>query len=222
VRLSARPAVGSSPTAPPPARCPEHAAQQDAIIAKAKSLDPEVSVLGRTGKASNVVMLKVNARSLGALAKDRSVVAIVPVKDYSLDLSETVKYVGAAKVQALGFKGQGVDVAILDSGVDYTHKALGGAGTLDAFKAAYGESADDSLNTTLDGLFPTSRIKGGYDFTGEAWPGEDEAPDPDPIDSPDSGTDLGIDMGTDGGQARTSPTSSAARRASPRASISTR
>ena len=201
VRLSARPAVEliAGTAAAQRGALATAKAQQDAIIAKAKSLDPKVSVLGRTGKASNVVMLKVDAKSLAALAKDRSVVAIVPVKDYSFDLSETVAYVGAKVVHNRGFKGQGVDVAILDSGVDYTHAALGGAGTLDAFKAAYGEATDDSRNTTLDGLFPTARVKGGYDFTGEAWPNEDEAPDPDPIDSPDSGTDLGIDMGTDGG-----------------------
>jgi subtilisin family serine protease len=201
VRLSARPAIElvADTAAAQRGALAAAKAQQDAIIAKAKSLDPKVSVLGRTGKASNVVILKVDAGSLAALAKDRSVVAIVPVKDYSLDLSETVGYISALKVQNLGFKGQGVDVAILDSGIDYTHAALGGAGTIDAFKAAYGESTDDAKNTTLDGLFPTARVKGGYDFTGEAWPNEDEAPDPDPIDSPDSGTDLGIDMETDGG-----------------------
>lgn len=201
VRLSAPPAIeliGDTAAAQRGALAAAKA-QQDAIIAKAKGLDPKLAVLGRTGKASNVVMLKVDATSLAALAKDRSVVAIVPVKDYSLDLSETVRYVGAKAVQNLGFKGQGVDVAVLDSGIDYTHAALGGAGTLDAFKAAYGESTTDAKNTTLDGLFPTARVKGGYDFTGEAWPDEDEAPDPDPIDSPDSGTDLGVDMGTDGG-----------------------
>ncbi len=174
-------------------------AQQSLIIAKARELDAGAAVLGQTGKASNVVMLKVKASSLPALAKDRSVVAIVPVKDYTLDLSETVPYVGGAKAQRLGYTGKGVDVAILDSGIDYTHAALGGPGTLDAFTAAYGESTDDPKNTTLDGLFPTARVKGGYDFVGEAWPDGDEAPDPDPIDSPDSGTALGVAMGTDGG-----------------------
>jgi hypothetical protein len=174
-------------------------AQQTAVIAKAKRLDDDVKVLGRTGKASNVVMLKVDAASLPALARDPMVTGIVPVKDYTLDLSETVGYVGAKTVQALGFRGAGVDVAVLDSGIDYTHAALGGPGTLAAFQAAYGTATDDTKNTTLDGLFPTARVKGGYDFVGEAWPFDDEAPDPDPIDSPDSGTDLGIAMGTDGG-----------------------
>ncbi len=174
-------------------------AQQAGIIAEAKRLDPKVTVLGRTGKASNVVMLEADAESLAKLAANPAVVAIVPVKDYTLDLSQTVPYVGAAAVQRYGFKGKGVDVAILDSGIDYTHVAFGGKGTEAAYLAAYGSGLEDEKNATLDGLFPTARVKGGYDFVGEAWPNGDLAPDPDPIDSPDSGTDLGVAWGTDGG-----------------------
>ena len=203
VRLSARPEIEFVDAGPADQQVALKAAraQQAGIISKARRLDGSLKVLGRTGKASNVVMLKIDAKSLATLAKDPTVVAIVPVKDYTLDLSETVPYVGGTTVQKLGYKGQGVDVAILDSGLDYTHAAFGGPGTLDAFKAAYGTSTDDPKNTTLDGLFPTARVKGGYDFVGEAWPDGtgDEAPDPDPIDSPDSGTTLGVDMGTDGG-----------------------
>jgi subtilisin family serine protease len=178
--------------------------QQDGVVTKARRLDSKVTVLGRTGRASNLVMLNMDASGLAALARDPAVISIKPVQDYQLDLSETVPYVGATRVQARGYTGAGVDVAILDSGIDYTHAAFGGPGTLDAFKAAYGDGPADARNTTLDGLFPTSRVKGGYDFVGEGWPGTDaapvaEAPDPDPIDSPDAGTDLGIAYGTDGG-----------------------
>ncbi len=201
VRLSAPPAVEltASGAATQKAALRTARLQQDAVIALARKLDSKVKVLGRTGKASNLVMLKIDAADLAALAKDPTVVSIKPVRDYTLDLSETVRYVGASKVQAKGYKGAGVDVAILDSGTDYTHAALGGAGTLDAFTAAYGTGTGDARNTTLDGLFPTARVKGGYDFVGEGWPDTDEAPDPDPIDSPDSGTALGVAYGTDGG-----------------------
>lgn len=201
VRLSAQPSVVKVDAGAAEQRAAYGIAraQQAKVIAEAKKADPKATVLGRTGKASNVVAMKIDAKALATLARDRSVVAIVPVKDYSLDLSATVPYVGGTTVQKAGWKGQGVDVAVLDSGIDYTHVAFGGLGTEAAFKAAYGESTDDPKNTLPDG-FPTSRIKGGYDFVGEAWPTfGDEAPDPDPIDSPDSGTALGIAMGTDGG-----------------------
>ncbi len=199
VRLAGRPAVEASGVVAQKAAYKSARLQQDLIIRKAMRLDTKAKVLGRTGKASNVVMLKIDARDLAALAKDPTVLSIKPVKDYSLDLSETVPYIGARTVQTKGYKGQGVDVAILDSGLDYTHVAFGGAGTEAAYRAAYGNGTADPKNTTLDGLFPTARVKGGYDFTGEAWPLADEAPDPDPIDSPDSGTALGIAFGTDGG-----------------------
>ena len=59
-------------------------------------------------------------------------------------------------------------------------------GTLAAYEAAYGTSPTDPRNTTKDGLFPTARVVGGYDFVGEAWVGGATtpplAPDPDPID----------------------------------------
>ena len=64
----------------------------------------------------------------------------------------------------------GITVAVLDSGVDYTHANLGGAGTLAAYEAAYGTAPGDPLQTTRDGLFPTAKVVEGYDFVGEAWP----------------------------------------------------
>ena len=206
VRLTASPVIAVAPTGATAQKVALSAirVQQDRVIAKAHRLDSSAKLLGRTGKASNVVMLSIDAAALPALARDPAVETIVPVKDYQLDLSETVPYIGARTVQNLGFKGAGVDVAILDSGVDYTHAALGGPGTIAAYQAAYGTSTADPLNTTRDGLFPTARVKGGRDFVGEGWPGTDASPiaetqDPDPIDSPDSGTELGVLYGSDGG-----------------------
>ena len=54
---------------------------------------------------------------------------------------------------------------------------LGGSGEVADYEAA---TADP---TTVDPtLFPNSKVVGGYDFVGSAWPGTPEAPDPDPID----------------------------------------
>jgi hypothetical protein len=84
----------------------------------------DATVLGRTKAALNAVILQVDARQLEALAANPAVERISPVIDYSLDLSETVPYIGAADVQAAGFDGSGISVAVLDSGIDYTHKAF--------------------------------------------------------------------------------------------------
>jgi minor extracellular serine protease Vpr len=64
-----------------------------------------------------------------------------------------VPYIGASAVQASGFTGKGIKVAVLDSGVDYTHAALGGSG----------DPADYAANdpTIIEpGTFPTE--SGGW------------------------------------------------------------
>ena len=80
-----------------------------------------------------------------------------------------------------GSTGKGIRVGIIDSGHRlHAQVEFGGAGTAGAYEAAYGTSPDDSRNTTLDGLFPTARVVGGFDFVGESWPGGDGIEDPDP------------------------------------------
>jgi len=126
------------------------------------------------------------------LAQDSAVLRVTRVRDYELHLDETVPYIGATAVQQLGFKGEGVKVAVFDSGIDYTHSAFGGPGTLEAYEAAWGTNPEDPRNTTRDGLFPTARVVEGLDFVGEAWVGGSAspplAPDEDPIAAPDATT----------------------------------
>ena len=176
-------------------------AQQAGVIAKAQVARPErpgarphrQGVQRRHARRST-------PRASPPSPADRSVVAIVPVKDYTLHLSATVPYVGGATVQKLGYKGprrQGRDPRQRDR--LHPRRARRRRARSRRSRPRTAETTDDPKNTTLDGLFPTARVKGGYDFVGEAWPNGDEAPDPDPIDSPDSGTDLGVAMGTDGG-----------------------
>ncbi|MFN0067249.1 MAG: S8 family serine peptidase [Limisphaerales bacterium] len=143
---------------------------------------------GRAKLAANVVMATIDAAHLERVAALGYVSAISPVVDYETDLASSVPYIGAAAVQAAGNGGAGVIVAVLDSGIDYTHAALGGAGTLAAYAAAYGTDPSDPANTTRDGLFPTAKVVEGIDLVGEDWPNSDLAPDDDPIDFEGHGT----------------------------------
>jgi subtilisin family serine protease len=138
--------------------------------------------VARVSKALNALIVRIDAAQAPALAALPGVRSVRLLRDYELDLDETVPYIGATAVQLAGFDGTGVTVAVLDSGIDYTHYNLGGPGTAAAYEAAYGTSTADPRNKTRDGLFPTEKVYEGYDFVGEVWPSGELAPDEDPID----------------------------------------
>ncbi|KAJ0161405.1 Minor extracellular protease vpr, partial [Colletotrichum tanaceti] len=71
---------------------------------------------------------------------------------------------GVEKLHEDGILGEGATVAIVDSGVQYTHPALGG------------------------GLGPEFTVAGGYDLVGDDWPNEPARPDSDPMDQFGHGT----------------------------------
>jgi subtilisin family serine protease len=163
--------------------------EQAAFVQRIRRIAPQARVVGEVQIVLNALLMEADATALRSLATDASVVRITRVADYQADLSETVPYITAKKLQRAGkLTGKGVKVAVLDSGIDYTHVAFGGAGTLEAYEAARGASDDDSRNTARDGLFPTHRVAEGYDFVGEAWPNGPLAPDDDPIDFQGHGT----------------------------------
>ena len=152
-------------------------AQQDAFISRLHAIDPNLRVIARVQLVLNAVFVDVDATKLGEIAKDPAVVRIAPVGDYEIDLSETVPYIGAKAVQDAGVTGKGIKVAVLDSGTDYTHAALGGTGNPADFAA-------NNPDIVEPGSFPTAKVKGGFDFVGGKWPVvTPEAPDPDPLDA---------------------------------------
>jgi subtilisin family serine protease len=181
-------------------------AEQAAFIDRAMALAPSAKVISSTQLASNTVALEVDAQDLPALSRDTAITRIVAVGDYRLDLSETVPYIGANTAHQAGADGRGIRIAVIDSGIDYTHAALGGPGTKAAYEAAWAPLpaagqpaipaltsggylvANDPATTADDGLFPSAKVIGGYDFVGESWPNTDLMPDSDPIGAPDATT----------------------------------
>jgi minor extracellular serine protease Vpr len=155
-------------------------AQQNAFLTLVRSLDSNARVIAQVQMVLNAVFVEVDAAILPQLAQDSRVVRIAPVGDYEIDLSETVPYIGASAVQASGFDGSGIKVAVLDSGIDYLHAALGGSGDPAEFAA-------NDPTIIEPGTFPTAKVVGGYDFVGSNWVGgatsPPEMPDPDPLDA---------------------------------------
>lgn len=163
--------------------------QQALVLADLQRLDPAARQLGSMQKVLNAVIVETDAAIAAQLAQSDAVLSVHLVVDYLLDDSATTAYIGGATAHQAGYTGAGVRIGVIDSGIDYTHKNLGGPGTADAYLAAYGADPADLRNTTRDDLFPTARVVEGYDFVGETWrSGLPLAPDPDPIDREGHGT----------------------------------
>ncbi|MCI0344425.1 MAG: S8 family serine peptidase [Chloroflexi bacterium] len=192
VTLVSPPVASVAGAAKQRARGAKIASEQDAVLARLQALDGKAKLLGRTRIASNALLVQADSAKLAELASDARVLKIARVRDYQIDLSETVPYIGATAVHGAGFTGEGITVAVLDSGIDYTHASFGGAGTKAAYTTAYGTKTKHAqnrmINESFQGkkLFPTSKVVGGFDFVGEAWTGGAGSPalrpDPDPID----------------------------------------
>ncbi|KAH8174812.1 subtilase family protein [Sarocladium implicatum] len=79
------------------------------------------------------------------------------------------QWTGVNTLHSQGIRGMGAKVAIIDTGIDYTHNALGGC------------------------FGPGCKVSGGYDLVGAQWDAHDEAhfpkrPDADPMDYYGHGT----------------------------------
>lgn len=83
--------------------------------------------------------------------------------------------------QQTGHTGTGVTVAVIDTGVDYTHADFGGPGTSAAYAAALA-----STDAPQPGSYDPSVYLGGWDFAGPTYNGAIGQPGYDPIPVPDA------------------------------------
>lgn len=179
----------------------EVAALQDRLTAQIEGNGGQVLVRFRTLSSGMVALLP--PRQIAIVASLPEVARIGTIQDYEMDLSETVPHVGGSYLHNLGITGEGINVAVLDSGIDFTHLAFGGPGTDASFESAYfGSNAactEGTENVCANQQFANPayfgpnapKVKGGYDWLGEAWPDADMAPDPNPIDVQGHGTHVG-------------------------------
>ena len=139
---------------------------QQQVSAQLLQLDRDAQVLTTTKHLAASIVVKADAKALASLRKHPAVKQILPVYDSKPMVAESQVYINAkAVVDAGTATGAGIKVAVLDSGVDYTHAALGGAGTEEAYAAAF---ANQQAVT-----WPQGKVLGGYDYINN---------DPNPID----------------------------------------
>src|SRR5690606_26421256 len=120
------------------------------------------------------------------------VLSVAPVTRHYVDAvrihnEDSVPWIGGDAVKSLGYTGNGVTIAIIDTGIDYTHAAFGGSGD----PADYAANDPDVVEADT---FPTAKVIGGYDFAGPdydpcaATPIDIPDPDDDPLDGNGHGT----------------------------------
>lgn len=141
-------------------------AAQVSVEQAISSMDLPIEIITKTSLLVTSLVVKGSKKDVESLLSNPLISDIYPVNDYKLDVADSADYITATPlVESQLATGTGIKVAVLDTGIDYTHAAFGGAGTPEAYAAAIADS------TSVD--WPQGQVKGGYDYINN---------DADPID----------------------------------------
>ncbi|MFB9314642.1 S8 family serine peptidase [Nocardioides plantarum] len=175
----------------------------DAVVATANRADDDAVVLYRSSFSVPGVALHADAAAIRAVAARPDVVDVVPIvakqliepvtdtSGASSGRSDTPtnapsnELTGAASTwRATGNIGTGETIAVIDTGLDYTHADFGGSGVPRDWYAA-GRNA-----SMVDGTYDPAIVVPGHDFAGQNYNGQTVTtprPDENPIDGPGGG-----------------------------------
>ncbi len=130
---------------------------QDIMAIELSSLDFNAKVIGKTKILAPTLIVQATPEALAKIAKDDRVAKVLPMFDRELHVAASSEYINAKPLITDGIvSGKGQRVAVLDTGIDYTHAAFGGAGTVEAYLAAQADPTSVA--------WPQGIVQGGYDF----------------------------------------------------------
>lgn len=165
----------------------------DRVFATAKARDPGARQLFQVSNAVPGLGMRATTSVLQALAARTDVVkisTIVPKTATNASAAQLTKVLD--EWTSTHSTGSGVKVAVIDTGLDFTHADFGGSGVVSDWTTAH---ATPDAATWYTGLPAAAQAKigGGYDFVGDDYNAGDAAhstpvPDPDPIDCDGHGT----------------------------------
>ncbi len=142
-------------------------------------------ILGNYQSAYNGIKVRVPVDKLTQLASMPGVLAVRPVWPIKQDNVHGIPAIGAPTVwQNLGLHGEGIKVAIIDTGIDYTHANFGGPGTTAAYQAAFATDTAPADPALFGPAAP--RVKGGIDLVGDDYNADPTAASYQPVPHPDS------------------------------------
>ncbi|MFN8194648.1 MAG: S8 family serine peptidase [Nocardioidaceae bacterium] len=156
--------------------------QAGTVLAAARRADSKASRVFVTTNALPGIAVTTDGAGLRALAARSDVVKVSRITPRTLSNSNTASLVKAlATWKSYGNTGAGVDIGVIDSGIDWTHADFGGVGTPEAYAAADG--TDPAWRDSLPAL-GKAKIKGGWDFAGDDYNADDPLSSPDPDNNP--------------------------------------
>ncbi|WP_285725486.1 S8 family peptidase [Psychromicrobium xiongbiense] len=123
-----------------------------------------------------------DATAIRALATRSDVVKITPIVSKSIpDNKNTDIDTRALNTWTrTGQTGKGIKIAVIDTGVDYTHTDFGGPGTQDAYTKAAASS------TLVPGTYDPNKFLGGYDLAGDSYDANPNDSTYNPVPTPDA------------------------------------
>ena len=202
VQLADRPVtVVEADTAGSLTKAEESAIEAD-LKGKQNALRGDIQALGGQVLADyqyayNGVKVKIDRKQLGKLAALKGVTGVRGLQIVKPDNVKGVQLIGAPSVWGglAGLHGENIKVAIIDTGLDYTHANFGGPGTTAAYDAA--DAVDTLPPQAVHGW--GMRVKGGIDLVGDDYdasaddgsPALIPHPDPNPLDCNGHGSHVG-------------------------------
>jgi len=142
------------------------------------------TVLANYQAAYNGIKVRVDRDKIGQLASLPGVIAVRPIFLVKPNNTRGVPLIGAPNVwQNLAFRGENVKIAVIDTGIDYTHANFGGPGTVAAYVAAHLAETAPADARYFGPLAP--RVKGGIDLVGDSYNADPDSDTYQPIPHPD-------------------------------------
>jgi subtilisin family serine protease len=196
LQLRGDPVAVASANALVPMTRAEKAQHRDRLRAQQAPVESAVRARGGTVLASyqhayNGVKVRIAADRVKELAALPGVVAVRRLQLFRPVNVHGVPLIGAPVVWGghPAFHGEGVKVAIIDTGIDYTHADFGGPGTSAAYDAAHANETAPANPALFGPAAP--KVKGGTDLVGDSYDPDPAAgsayqpvphPDPNPLD----------------------------------------
>jgi minor extracellular serine protease Vpr len=173
----------------------EKQALRDQLKAKQAPVAQNVQALGGTVLASyqaayNGLKVRIASRKGPELEAIPGVVGVHRVPIYRQANVHGIPLIGAPQAWdgANGFHGEGIKIAVIDTGIDYTHADFGGLATAAAWNYAKAHNTidpatDPQLASEIGPNAP--RVKGGTDLVGDDYNADPTDPNYQPVPHPD-------------------------------------